>query len=66
MSDPVEQPGAPTEAPTNIPPASEKSVAAKVQKEMPQKATSALATPDRILLRLNKCAQTQSLLTVPR
>ncbi|CAK3859142.1 peroxin 11C like [Lecanosticta acicola] len=55
MSDPVvEKPGAPAETPRNIPPPSDKSIAAKVHKEMPNKVTGALATPDRILLRLNK------------
>jgi len=53
MSDET-KPGAPTagEA-TNIPPTSEKSIAAEAKRRVP-KLTQIAATPDRILLRLNK------------
>jgi hypothetical protein len=54
MSEPASQPGAPAEPVTNLPPASEKSVAKEVQKRVPGNIAKALATPDRILLRLNK------------
>ncbi|EME85835.1 uncharacterized protein MYCFIDRAFT_88426 [Pseudocercospora fijiensis CIRAD86] len=54
MSEPASQPGAPTDGAQNIPAASEKSIATEMEKKVPAKVTSALATPDRILLRLNK------------
>lgn len=54
MSEPASQPGAPADGAQNIPPASEKSVAREMEKKVPAKVTSALATPDAILLRLNK------------
>nr|POF23918.1 hypothetical protein CFP56_54854 [Quercus suber] len=53
MSDPAAQPGAPTNGATKLPPSSDKSVAREAQRRAP-KATSLAATPDRILLRLNK------------
>ncbi|EME47533.1 hypothetical protein DOTSEDRAFT_69473 [Dothistroma septosporum NZE10] len=55
MSEPASQPGAPTDGAQNQPThASEKSVAREAEKRMPKKAVSLLATPDRIILRLNK------------
>lgn len=57
MSEPVSQPNAPTDGAQNVPPpsqASEKSLAKEVEKRTPPKVKSALATPDRIILRLNK------------
>ncbi|KAK4545245.1 hypothetical protein LTR36_003425 [Oleoguttula mirabilis] len=53
MSDPAAEPGAPSSGAVDIPPASEKSVAAEAKKRAP-KVTSLAATPDRVLLRLNK------------
>lgn len=55
MSEPAAEPGAPADGATNIPQASEKSVAAETKKRAP-KAVSLAATPDRIILRLNKYA----------
>lgn len=52
MADTI-KPGAPPKEVTQLPPATEKSVAREVQRKAP-KATSLAATPDRILLRLNK------------
>ena len=54
MSEPVSEPGAPSDGSKRIPPAQEKSIAKEVERRMPPKATSLLATPDRIILRLNK------------
>lgn len=54
MSDPVAEPGAPTGGATNLPPASEKSIAAEVKDKVPGRAIALARTPDRILLRLNK------------
>lgn len=55
MSEPASQPGAPTDGAQNVPQqASEKSIAKEVEKKMPPQVKSALATPDRIILRLNK------------
>lgn len=57
MSEPASQPGAPTDGAQNQPShASEKSVAREAEKRLPKKAVSLLATPDRIILRLNKYA----------
>lgn len=56
MSDPASQPNAPTDGAQNVPKqASEKSVAKEAEKKMPPKVKGLLATPDRIILRLNKC-----------
>lgn len=56
MSDPAGEPGVPAENhPTSIPPASEKSVAAEVQKRAP-KLVDLARTPDKVILRLNKYA----------
>ena len=54
MSDPAAEPGAPTGGATDVPPASEKSIAAEVKKKVPEKAVTLARTPDRIILRLNK------------
>ncbi|KAK4556735.1 hypothetical protein LTR86_006306 [Recurvomyces mirabilis] len=53
MSDPVAEPGIPTSG-TNVPPANEKSVAAEAKKRVPNRLLALAATPDSILLRLNK------------
>ncbi|KXL43819.1 hypothetical protein M433DRAFT_131072 [Acidomyces richmondensis BFW] len=53
MSDPTVEPGAPADGATNLPSASEKSVAAEAKRRVPKLAQLA-ATPDRIILRLNK------------
>ncbi|KAK5107527.1 hypothetical protein LTR62_001057 [Meristemomyces frigidus] len=53
MSDPVAEPGAPTGAP-KIPEANEKSVSAEVQKRVPNRLLRLAASPDSVLLRLNK------------
>ncbi|KAK5131467.1 hypothetical protein LTR08_000931 [Meristemomyces frigidus] len=57
MSDPAAEPGAPSGGATNIPPASEKSIAAEANKRAPKLASYA-ATPDRVLLRMNKLIAT--------
>lgn len=54
MSDAAAEPGAPTNGATNIPPASEKSIAAEVKDKVPERAITLASTPDKILLRLNK------------
>lgn len=54
MSEPASQPGAPSDGAQQIPPASEKSVAKELDKRVPKEVKSAMATPDRIILRLNK------------
>lgn len=54
MSDPAAEPGAPTGGATNVPPASEKSIAAEVKKQVPGRAIALARTPDSIILRLNK------------
>nr|POF03436.1 hypothetical protein CFP56_72532 [Quercus suber] len=64
MSDPAAQPGAPADGATKLPPSADKSVAREAQRRAP-KATSLAATPDRILLRLNKYASPQ-VSAVPR
>lgn len=57
MSEPASQPGAPTDGAQKVPKqASEKSIAKEVDKKMPPKVKSTLATPDRIILRMNKYA----------
>ncbi|KAF2767366.1 hypothetical protein EJ03DRAFT_156875 [Teratosphaeria nubilosa] len=53
MSDPGTEPGAPTGGATDIPAASEKSVAQDVKKRVPKLAELA-ATPDTLILRVNK------------
>jgi len=57
MSDPTTEPGAPA-AGTNsdIPPAQEKSMAAEAKKRAPPRLLQIAATPDRLMLRLNKYA----------
>ena len=54
MSDPAAEPGAPTGGATNIPPESEKSIAAEVKKKVPGRAIELARTPDKLILRLNK------------
>jgi hypothetical protein len=54
MSDPAAEPGAPTGGATNIPAASEKSIAAEVKERVPNRLLSVASTPDQIILRLNK------------
>ncbi|RMY64615.1 hypothetical protein D0863_09695 [Hortaea werneckii] len=54
MSDPTAEPGAPADVSSNIPPAGEKSLTAEAQRRVPNKLVAMAATPDRILLRLNK------------
>ncbi|EMC92119.1 hypothetical protein BAUCODRAFT_78596 [Baudoinia panamericana UAMH 10762] len=53
MSDPVAEPGAPSSGVTELPPAQEKSIATETKKRAPTLARLA-ATPDRVILRLNK------------
>lgn len=50
----AEEPGAPTTIPTNMPTASDKSIANEVKQRVPNKVVSLASTPDRLLLRLNK------------
>lgn len=57
MSEPASQPGAPSDGAQKLPPASEKSVAKELDKRVPQEVKGIFATPDRILLRLNKYAR---------
>ena len=57
MSEPAAEPGVPSDGVKSIPPAQEKSIAKEIERKMPAKATSLLATPDRIILRLNKYDQ---------
>jgi len=54
MSEPASQPGAPADGAQKLPSASEKSVAKELDKRVPTEVKGAFATPDRILLRLNK------------
>lgn len=55
MSDPAAEPGAPQGgATTNMPPASEKSIAHEVKQRVPSTAVALARTPDQIILRLNK------------
>ena len=49
----AEEPGAPASA-TNVGTASEKSIAGEVKQRVPSNVQSLAATPDRLLLRLNK------------
>ena len=53
MSDPAAEPGVPASGKTDIPPASEKSIANEAKKRAPT-LTSIARTPDRIILRMNK------------
>lgn len=55
MSDPTTEPGAPSAGATNIPSASEKSIANQAKEKMPPKVLDLARVPDRIILRLNKC-----------
>jgi len=54
MSDPAAEPGAPTGGATNIPSASEKSVANEVKQRVPSQVLSIARTPDKLILRINK------------
>ena len=55
MSDPATEPGAPSQAASSeIPAPQEKSVAAEAKKRAPPRLLQLAATPDRVLLRLNK------------
>ena len=55
----AEEPGAPTSVPTNMPTASDKSIANEVKQRVPGKVVSLASTPDRLILRLNKCVLTR-------
>ncbi|TKA64377.1 hypothetical protein B0A55_10346 [Friedmanniomyces simplex] len=59
MSDPTTEPGAPSAGvSSDIPPAAEKSVAAEAKKRAPPRLLQLAATPDRVILRLNKLLAT--------
>lgn len=57
MSDPAAEPGAPTgNTSTNMPSASEKSIANEVKQRVPNNILDVARTPDKLILRLNKYA----------
>ncbi|KAK5684966.1 hypothetical protein LTS10_003041 [Elasticomyces elasticus] len=59
MSDPTTEPGAPSGGVSSeIPPAQEKSVAAETNKRAPPSLLRLAATPDRVILRVNKLLAT--------
>lgn len=56
MSDAAAEPGVPVEnQASSIPPAGENSIAKEVQSRVPARLLELARTPDKILLRLNKC-----------